>query len=84
MREVKYLAGVNKMKLKPAYKMKKSEIIKELNEVYGVVIEGKVYKRDLVFKLQSCRMDGCTDCSCKDMDDKSALREFFNMFKFWN
>ena len=80
---------------KPAYKMKKSEIIAELKNVYGVTIKEKKLKKELVFILQSHRNgDCCNECECKDkrddlqevnvMDDKTAWKHFFNMFKFWN
>ena len=83
-------------KMKPAYKMKKAEIINELKEVYGCDASDIKYKRDLVYRLQSARMGDCcqSSCECKDerddlqevnvMDDKTAWNHFWNMFKFWN
>ena len=77
-------------KMKPAYKMKKSDIIMELKEVYGVDVSDMKLKRDLVYKLQSCRMGTCSDCNCKgdlqdiNVDDMPYYKQFWNMFKFWN
>lgn len=81
------------MVLKPAYKMKKSEILVELDELYGCKVDGKRLKRELVYLLQSCRMNSeCVSCVCEkkndlqdiNVADKKWYQEFWAMFKFWN
>lgn len=65
---------------KPAYKMKKSEIIMELNDVYDVVIDKPMLKRELVHALQSHRMGSCCDaCQCvAEQPTDSWFKSFFN------